>query len=65
MLLLLSILKEKLRKFIWTSPNRFHNVFIAYKNAEADEVVQRCSVKKVLLKISQNSLENTCARVFF
>ena len=25
-------------------------------------VVQRCSVKKVLLEISQNSQENTCAR---
>ena len=28
-------------------------------------VVQRCSVKKVFLKISQNSQENTCARVSF
>ena len=28
-------------------------------------VVQRCSVKKVFLKISQSSQENTCARVFF
>ena len=27
--------------------------------------VQRCSVKKVFLKISQNSQENTCARVSF
>ena len=27
--------------------------------------VQRCSVKKVLLEISQNSPENTCARVAF
>ena len=27
-------------------------------------VVQRCSVKKVFLEISQNSQENTCARVF-
>ena len=26
---------------------------------------QRCSVKKVVLKISQNSQENTCARVIF
>ena len=26
---------------------------------------RRCSIKKVLLKISQNSLENTCARVSF
>ena len=28
-------------------------------------VAQMCSVKKVLLEISQNSHENTCARVFF
>ena len=26
---------------------------------------QRCSIKKVFLEISQNSQENTCARVFF
>ena len=26
---------------------------------------QRCSVKKVFLEISQNLLENTCARVSF
>ena len=28
-------------------------------------VAQRCSVKKVLLEISQNSQENTCAKVSF
>ena len=32
-------------------------------NREA--VVRRCSVKKVFLKISQNSQENTCSRVSF
>ena len=32
---------------------------------EAEAVVQRCSVKKVFLEISQNSQENTCARVSF
>ena len=31
-----------------------------FKFSEA--VVQRCSVKKVLLEISQNSQENTCRR---
>ena len=31
----------------------------------AEAVVQRCSVKKVFLEISQNSQENTCARVYF
>ena len=30
-----------------------------------EAVARRCSVKKVLLKISQNSQENTCARVCF
>ena len=30
-----------------------------------EAVAQRCSVKKMLLKISQNSQENTCARVSF
>ena len=34
-----------------------------FKDTEA--VVQRCSVKKVALEISQNSLKNTCARVSF
>ena len=32
---------------------------------ELEAVVQSCSVKKMLLKISQNSRENTCARVSF
>ena len=34
-------------------------------NIYSEEVVRRCSVKKVFLEISQNSQENTCARVFF
>ena len=29
------------------------------------KAIQRCSVKKVFLKISQNSQENSCARAFF
>ena len=44
-------------------------IFIAFmlkqKNIHSEAVVQRCSVKKVFLKISQNSQENTRARVFF
>ena len=36
---------------------------VLQQNSEA--VVQRCSVKKVLLKISQNLQENACARVAF
>ena len=31
----------------------------------AEAVVQRCSIKKVFLEISQNSQKNTCARVSF
>ena len=30
-----------------------------------EAVARRCSVKKVFLKITQNSKENTCVRVFF
>ena len=36
---------------------------IIFENIEA--VVQRCSVKKVFLEISQNSQENACARVSY
>ena len=32
---------------------------------EIEAVAQTCSVKKVFLEISQNSQENTCARVSF
>ena len=39
-------------------------VFIIVKLI-AQAVVRRCSVKKVSLEISQNSQENTCARVSF
>ena len=31
----------------------------------SEAVAQRCSVKNVFLEISQNSQENTCARVSF
>ena len=34
-------------------------------NQEWVAVAQRCSVKKIFLKTSQNSQENTCARVSF
>ena len=41
---------------------------MAYANFEdllekVEAVAKTCSVKKVLLEISQNSLENICARV--
>ena len=41
----------------------FHFIFWFVFCSEA--VAQRCSVKKVFLDISQNSQENTCARVSF
>ena len=35
------------------------------KKTVLEAVAQRCSVEKVFLEISQNSRENTCARVSF
>ena len=35
------------------------------KGNVTEAVARRCSVKKVFLEISQNSQENTCARVSF
>ena len=35
------------------------------KEIETEADIQRCSVKKVLLEISQNSQGNTCASLFF
>ena len=35
------------------------------RKPRSEAIVQSCSVKKVFLKISQNSQENTCARVCF
>ena len=32
-------------------------------NEETEAVIWRCSVEKVFLEVSQNSQENTCARV--
>ena len=34
-------------------------------NIDSEAVAQRCSVEKAFLEISQNSQENTCARVSF
>ena len=42
---------------------RLYYLVVCTINKEA--VTQRCSVKKVFLEISQNSQENTCARVSF
>ena len=48
------------------SLNRFHaQTLLFYYIFYPEAVVQRCSVKKVFLEVSQNSQENTCARVSF
>ena len=38
---------------------------ISRENLNPEAVAQKCSVKKVFLEITQNSQENTCARVSF
>ena len=38
---------------------------VAAKEIKAEAAIWRCSVKKEFLEISQNSLENTCAKVSF
>ena len=40
-------------------------IFGSSKPRRSEAVVQRCSVNKVFLKISQNQQENTCARDSF
>ena len=39
------------------------NLSVLKQRTEA--IAQRCSLKKVFLEISQNSLESTCTRVSF
>ena len=36
-----------------------------YNTRGTEVILRRCSIKKVFLEISQNSQENTCARVSF
>ena len=40
-------------------------LYLSVLKQRTEAVAQRCSLKKVLLEISQNSQENTCARVSF
>ena len=40
-------------------------VFNYAYNVKVEKAIRRCSVKKLFLEISQNSQENTCARVSF
>ena len=54
---LLSFVKDKSQKEI-------QGLGKAYRVKKGSEsVTQRCSVKNVFLEVSQNSQENTCARV--
>ena len=43
----------------------FKNAMKIFHSENLEAVVQRCSVKKAFLEISQNSQENTCAKVSF
>ena len=43
----------------------FWRLLLKQQDFNSEAVVQRCSAKKVFLEISQNSQENTCARVSF
>ena len=48
--------------------SKFGNLAVYQKLSKqfaSEAVAWRCSVKKVFLKISQNSWETTCAKVFF
>ena len=40
-------------------------MYLSVSKQRTEPVAQRCSLKKVLLEILQNSQENTCARVSF
>ena len=50
---------EPSTKVLHTPPKKAHKIVVL------EAVARRCSVKKVFLKISQNSQENTCARASF
>ena len=52
-------------KMIWFVNTRINSWVLIIVNVNMEAVARRCSVKKVLLEISQNSLENACARVSF
>ena len=50
-------------RYLYLHPDHIKRSAVYSQSSEA--VAQSCSVKKVLLKISQNSQENSCARVSF
>ena len=49
----------------WEMRLKIYKVFSVVLDLSPEVVVRRCSVKKVFLKPSQNSQENTCARASF
>ena len=55
--------------FSKTFSNIFRTIILEHPQTTAFAIIRsshwRCSIKKMFLKISQNSLENDCARVFF
>ena len=44
--------------------NSYSGIFICSVHRKTEAISSRCSVKKMFLKISQNSQENNCARAF-
>ena len=52
--------KTSFLRYIWDVLKRSYEKYVF-----SEAVVKRCSVKKVLLEISQNSQENNCTRVSF
>ena len=53
------------RKYLFSYRNEIIVKLWKRKIGKTEAVVRRCSAKKVFLEISQNSQENTCARIFF
>ena len=49
----------------FSKKSRFSLVVLQIKMVKIEAVVQRCSVKEVLLEISSNSQENTCVPTLF
>ena len=58
-------LKSKCREVFFLIMFKHGSPQLSCKQTPSQTVIRMCSVKKVLLEISQNSQENTCARVCF
>ena len=63
------ILWQTALKFIYSTLEYFVSNEVTCKQSPAtlssEAIVQKCSVNKIFLEISQNSQENTCNRVSF